>query len=179
MSSNKYLSIILVLASALLVIGILVFIVDKFANEDRNYKLSDEMHTLARELKQYKQEHGKYPESITMIRSSDNLCVKYFYTKCRKVYYKPSQDFQDFRMAMYSFSWPILFYHPQISMTTDELSKLPKEEQDMRYKLYEIICFFCISYPPGRKDLQGTDTATPIYRETAPIFINPNEWPEL
>jgi hypothetical protein len=64
-------------------------------------------------------------------------------------------------------------------MTTDELSKLPKKEQDLLTKQYGTICFFCMSYPPGRKDLQGSDTSTPVYRETAPIFANPNEWPEL
>jgi hypothetical protein len=163
----------------LIVVGIPLFVIDNFANEDRDYKLSDEMHKLAQEIKEYKQQNGKYPVSIAAIRSSNNLCVTHFYPKCRKVYYKPSQDLQDYRMAMYSFSWPILFYHPQISMKTDELSKLSKEEQDLRTKQYGTICYFCMSYPPGSKELQGSDTFTPVYRETAPIFANPGEWPEL
>lgn len=163
----------------LIFVGIPLLVIDQFANEDRDYKLSGEMHKLAKELKEYKEKNGTYPTSISIIRNSDNLCVDHFYIKCRKVHYKPSQDLQDFRMAMYSFSWPILFYHPQISMTPQELSKLPIEEQNLRTKQFGGICYFCMSYPSERNDLQGSDTSTPAYRKTAPVFSNPNEWPEL
>lgn len=153
-------------------------IFDKLADEERDYKLSDEMHALAQELKQYKIKHGKYPETINAIRKTDTLCVRHVYTKCKKVHYQPSPDFQYFRMAMHSFSWPILFYHPQMSMSIDEHSKLTKEELNALTQKYGKICFYCFAYPPERTDLRG-EVSTPIYRETSPFFANLQEWPEL
>lgn len=162
-------------AACLVLVGIPLFLVDGFANESRDYTLFGEVHTLAGELKQYKQEHGSYPETLAAIRDSDKLCVHRFYTKCRKVHYQPSADLQDFRMALRAFSWPILFYHPEISMTLEESSNIPPEEKEAIMDEYGVICFFCAARKRGE---EGSDFM-PIYRETPPIFSNPDEWPEL
>ncbi len=168
------------LAIFLLVLIVFSFsFIDKMTNEDRDYLLSEEMHKLAGELKAYKQKNGLYPETLSAVRNSDKLCVTYLYKKCKQVHYKPSPDRQDFRMAVHSFTWIILFYHPQVSVSLEEFSKLSDEEQESWVQQAGSVCFFCMSYPPGRTDLQGADSSTPIYRETAPIFANPAEWPEL
>lgn len=163
--------------ATLIIVGIPLFFLDGFANEDRDYALFGQVHVLAGELKRYKQEHGNYPETLSAIRSSENLCVHHFYTKCRKVHYKPSADLQDFRMALRAFSWPILFYHPQISMTVEESSNIPQAEKDALMEEYGVICFICMAVEQGQASLSSS--STPVYRETPPIFSNPEEWPAL
>ena len=171
--------IVAIVIGLLILVGIPLFIVDRFSDESRDYKLYDEMHVLAQELKEYKKQNGHYPESILTIRKSENLCVFFIYPKCQKVYYKPSADLQDFKMAMHSFSWPILYYHPQVSMTTDEVTKIPVDEQDQIIKSYGAICFFCMAYPEGEEVSQEFETSIPVYRKTPPIFGSPDEWPEI
>lgn len=111
--SKRINPIILALISVMLiVIGLPIFILDQIADEDRDYKLNREMHKLGKEFKEYKRQNGKYPETIFQIRNSDKLCVNHFYAKCKRVAYKPSSDFQDFKMALHSFTWVVLYYDP-------------------------------------------------------------------
>ncbi|MEK7517939.1 MAG: hypothetical protein AAB583_05285 [Patescibacteria group bacterium] len=160
----------LVLAIVLLIIVVLpILLLDRFANEDRDYKLSKEMHRLGKELREYKKQNGKYPETILQIRNSDKLCVNHFYTKCRQIFYKPSNDFQDFKMAVHSFTWLVLYYDPERFMTAEEESQLSQQAREKLYKKYGVICldhFFC---PTDEKD----------YRKDRKKFSNPDEWPIL
>lgn len=152
-------------------IGLLIFILDQIADEDRDYKLMKEINRLGKELKEYKKQNGKYPKTILQIRDSDKLCVNHFYTKCKKVSYKPSNDFQDFKMAIHSFTWLVLYYDPKRFMMYEEATQLSQQARDELNKQYGGIgiCFdhmFC-----------GISEAA--YRKDKKIFYNPDEWPIL
>src|SRR5436190_10061711 len=127
MLKNKYLKIAIITFSIIVIILFLCgfFLLDHFLNEDRDYALNGEMLHLVKELDAYKKQHGQYPQSILQIRSSDNLCVTYLYTKCRQVHYKPIQNFQDFRLAMNSFTWVILWYRHDACFDGVEKPKNP------------------------------------------------------
>lgn len=170
--SKRINPIILVLIIVIfIVVGLLIFILDQIADEDRDYKLNREMHKLGKELKEYKKQNGRYPKTILQIRNSDKLCVNHFYTKCRRVAYKPSNDFQDFKMAIHSFTWVVLYYEPKRFMTAEEASHLSQQAQDELAKQSGGIgiCFahmFC----------GISETA---YRKDKKLFSNPDEWPIL
>lgn len=169
----------------LLVVAITGFLIsaDYLGNEDRDYRLSDQMHLLAKELKTYKAHYGAYPPNISTIRDSEELCTYQGYKKCSKVFYKPSEDRQDFRMATLAFGTfglfrrYILYYHPQISMTVEENAALSRIDRDRRIQIYGTICFFCLAYTENEK--YTGDMMWPIYKKTLPLFDRPQDWPEL
>lgn len=169
----------------LLFVAVIVFLffADDLGNEDRDYRLSDQMHLLAKELKSYKAQHGAYPSRISTIRDAEELCTYQGYRKCSKVFYKPSGDRQDFRMAARAFGTfglfrrHILYYHPQISMTVEENAALSQVDRNRRIHIYGKICFFCLAYT--EKETYTKNMMWPIYKKTLPLFDQPQDWPEL
>lgn len=153
------------LATSLLIIGIPLFIIDNLTDEDRDYKLMEEMHKLAKELKEYKQQHKNYPSSLSDVRTSSQLCVTMLYTKCQTVHYKAINNQQDFRMAVNSFSWVVLYYHPEMSLAFGK-DPLTEAERKQRLQKHEFLCAFCA-------------VSKADYRTDKKIFSNPDEWPEL
>lgn len=179
---NKILALVIV-AFVLFIpvlVGIYIFFgLFVFNFEGMGYELYGEVHSLAKEIKQYKQENGVYPDRILDIRSSNKLCVWRGVRFCRRVHYKASDDKQDFRMAIKSFTWPILYYNPEMSMTTEEARSLSEGEKKEITDKYGMICFFCEAFPQGKKYLRGEESQTPVYREDPKIFEHHELWPEL
>ena len=150
MSSQKSKKVNLIILSGLvfcllLVVGLPLFFLDKLANEDRDYKLSNELNKLGKNLKEYKKENNHYPKTLQVANFPDNICITQYYTKCQSVYYKPSLDLQNFKMAMHAFSNYILFYHPEISHTNEEWNEFTEEYRNEKIKQYGFICFFLYS----------------------------------
>jgi hypothetical protein len=182
MSSKKSRKVNLILLSGLiftlfLVVGLPLFFFDKLADEDRDYKLSNQLNSLGKDLKEYKNKHNQYPKTLNAANLSDTICVNQYYTKCQQVYYKPSPDSQNFKMAMHAFSNNILFYHPDISHMYEEWDKYTEEYRAETVKQYGFMCVFCIAAP------ESTDPSTindgVIYRKDPKVFANPEDWPKL
>ena len=160
----------------LLIVVIPFTIYDYFLNEDRDYALNKEMFSLAHPLDAYKKQHSAYPSSILEVRNSDNLCVTYIYPKCQKVYYKPINNKQDFRLALHSFTWVVLWYRPGACIDSNQRQLSQQESQQLQEK-YGTYYYFCAASPEGSKPV--SNASLPIYREDKKIFDNPNEWPVL
>jgi hypothetical protein len=162
---NKYIKKILIIFTILTVLIVLCgfWFFDHSLNEDRDYALNGEMLKLVKELDSYKKQHGQYPQSVLQIRSSDNLCVTYIYTKCQQVHYKPIKNFQDFRLAMKSFTWVILWYRHDACFDNS-----PSQDSNPI-----AVYFFCAASPEGKPH------TFPEYRKDKKIFDTPSEWPVL
>ncbi len=166
--------ILLIVTATILVIFSFLGLLKLIDPEQANYLFYKELHTLAAELKSYKRDHGVYPSTVFSIRKSDVICITYSYKRCRKVFYKPSADLKDFRMAAVSFSWPkVLFYDPHLSMTSEEYRQLTQEQKE---KL-PYTCFYCEAYPEWYDSSSADDI--PIYRKDIRIFSEPDKWPKL
>src|SRR5260221_5852782 len=103
-SKKRYLLTLIVLILGL----VFLFGWDYLGNEDRDYALNREMFILVHKLDTYKKNHNHYPKNILEVWSSDKLCVTDAYTKCQKVYYIPTNNYQDFHLAVHSFTEMIL-----------------------------------------------------------------------
>lgn len=149
-----------------LIVLIVLFIsfktVDAYLTEDRDYDLNAEMVLLVHDIDEFKKQHGEYPKSILEVRESEELCVRRIYSTCRKVFYKPLENGQDFRLALHSFSDLILWYKRGVC--------LDEHEPGAGY-------WFCAAYPEG--STPGPNPSFPVYREDKEIFENPDEWPVL
>jgi hypothetical protein len=181
MSSNKpkrvnYKFLLILAVTFLIIISLAFIVIDKFANEDRDYALNKEMFSLVHELDGYKKQHGVYPQSISEIRNTDNLCVNYIYQKCHKVHYNPIDNKQDFRLALHSFTWVVLWYRPGACVDIDNHQLTSKESEQLQKK-YGTYYYFCAAAPEGSKPTPNA--SFPIYREDKKIFDNPKEWPVL
>lgn len=160
----------------LILASLAFFVIDQFIDEERDYALNKEMFTLVRELDAYKKKHGVYPRRISEIRQTDNLCVDNIYRKCQKVYYNPVHNQQDFRLALHSFTWVILWYRADACTDADNY-RLSPEENDQIQKKYGGIYYFCAAAPEGSK--LAPNGSFPVYRQDRKIFDNPTEWPVL
>lgn len=167
--SSKY---IIVIIGVILFTGFILFVADKFADEGRNYTLSSKLNKLGRELKEYKNKNGKYPQSLSTITSSENICSSGIINKCRKVYYKPSADLNDFKMAMPSLNNEVLFYHPEVSHELNETIT----NSDEVIRKYGFTCVFCYALSEDTNPNSTIGEAF-IYRKNPKVFENPNDWP--
>ncbi|MDO8658914.1 MAG: hypothetical protein Q7K55_09310 [Candidatus Levybacteria bacterium] len=180
--NKKIINILIILPSifilsVFLIAGYFIFRIFIDDPESKDYALYNQMHTLAKELYRYKQRNGNYPDNILRIRNTDNLCVKRIYDGCRKVYYKVSQDKKDFKMAMHSFTWPILYFHPKISFPPIDGHQQTDKETNKLQEKYGTVCYFCMAYPENEKN--PNRELAPVYRKDPKIFSNPDDWPRL
>lgn len=156
---------------ALPIIGCL-FILDKFTNEDRDYALQKKVFALVRDLDSYKQKHGTYPASLSEAGLPTKLCVFTVYQKCREVEYKPINKNTDFRMAMKSFTWVILWYRKDYCI---DVENHPTQNTDELYKKNGALYYFCAASAKGSRE----ENSFPVYRNSKPVFDKPEEWPIL
>ena len=92
--------------------------VDGFLNETTSWQLPDiEMPKLGKELEKYKEVNGKYPQHLSTVRSSEEICVRwkviiinYTYDRCSKVSYTPSADLRTFKMSAKAFDGTTIYY---------------------------------------------------------------------
>jgi hypothetical protein len=149
--------------------------------EDRDYALMDELHSVGSHAEAYKKMNGAYPKSLADINKSDKFCVNSFYIKkCTTIYYKPTADLQDFKMAADTYpmsgAWPILFYSPEYSVTQQVLSNINSEEYQAKYKNVDV-CVFCAAYKSAAA--KGLETSYPVYKKDPKYFSKPEEWPDI
>lgn len=146
---------------------ILFFFFDYFQDEDRDYGLNREMLGLAHKVRVYKQEHGKYPATITAVQPTDTLCVFMLYPKCTKVYYQLYNNGNNFHLAMKSFTWVYLWYDDRLCYDPDRNNFLPK-------LITQPTWYFCAASPN-----ENSPHTFPVYRNDKKIFPHPEDWPVI
>lgn len=152
---------ILLLISGLLILGLALFIFYAYLRlfvfdiEQRDFDLYDKFKIVAEKVESYKLEHGSYPVELSVV-SGDEICVRKYINFCTKIKYEVRPDDTGFRMATKSLSWPIFYYHSDYSKNTIHTNW---------------------AYPPGTTPDEYK--TFPVYKETSPIFGNPEEWPDL
>ncbi len=137
-----------------------------------NITFSKQLNLLGKELKEYKQRTGAYPQTLIDFRGSDMLCVKQSFTHCSNVKYKPSADLTHFTMAMKGLNGKIIFYEPGVSFVPEEFVKLPQEEQK-KILSQGRFCYGCIAFS---ESVWSVDKSL-VYRVDPAYFPNPDEWP--
>ncbi len=144
--------------------------------EGANLEFYNEVHKLATVLKLHKQATGKYPKSLSEIRQTGKICINKFYRRCRKIYYKASNDFESFGLATKTTDNTILFYHPEISVSLEEYRALSDEDIEERIRKYGLICIYCEALP---ENASTENTRRIIYRKSPRVFPFPDEWPRI
>lgn len=158
---------------ALLMYFLLLFVDDV---ESQDYELNQKMHSVAQDLYSYKQKNGIYPDSLKSVISTDELCIKKIFTRCTTLRYKVSHDKQTFKMAMKSFSWPILFYDPDFTLPPLDGKKLTQDDYKRLQEKYGTTCTFCMA---SEENTEKKYQYQIIYRKDSKIFPNPEEWPVI
>ena len=175
-------AIVLALVIFGLFFGYLLFVILVIRPDSANWRLYSQVHVLAKEVKQYKQKTGFYPDNLLQIRDTDKLCTEIRGLQfCNKIHYKVSGDKQQFRMAIKSlFNQRVLYYHPEISMTVEEARTLSAEDKKKLSSKYGLICYHCAAEPQWTKYFLSRSSNGVIYKEDPKIFGEyPELWPEL
>ncbi len=176
-SIRTLLFIILVILTFLSILGGLIFAVAFVFDEDvEQYALAREINNLGIRLRAYKREHGTYPKDILELVPSGKICFHEFYTRCKRIHYKPFADLSDFRMALDK-SWGIIiFYDPHVTMD-DEINKSISDKERKERIESGRICGYCRATPEGTNPKRSYPY--PVYRQDPLYFPNPDEWPKL
>lgn len=176
--NKKLINILLILPSILVLVvifGAAYLLIED--SESKAYELNDKLHKLGKDLYSYKQKNGRYPDNVAVVNNTDKLCVKRIFTSCKKVYYKVSKDRQSFKMAVKSFTWPVLYLNSEAAMPALDGRTLTEKESMVIEKKYGFVCYFCMAYPENEKNPEK-DMA-PLYRKDSKVFPNPDDWPKL
>ncbi|OGG12064.1 hypothetical protein A2Z00_04400 [Candidatus Gottesmanbacteria bacterium RBG_13_45_10] len=173
--SNKFLYIFLACIS-LLIFACGLFYIVVIDPQSTNLALYREIHNVAKKIKLYQRQNGVYPSSLSDIGVSEVICITKLYTRCKKLFYKPTLDLQSFRMAMPVGLGKILFYRPEVSFSTDEYALLSKITQQQFYDTYHYMCFYCEAYSEAAWFIPPDGL---VYKKTPGVFTNPSEWPDI
>lgn len=124
--------------------------------EQRDFELEQQLRLVAHKIEQHQQQTGELPPNLKII-DSEQICTTKIITYCVDVSYRIVDEGRQFRLAAHSLSWPILYYH----------SELSKQSQRILF-----------AYPASHAESK-TDLPLPVYRVSSPEFSHPEEWPQL